>query len=148
MSKAREYEITYTMDPSLEDATRAELSSAIDSKIDELKGSISTNSDTTRRKLAFPIKKQRMGFLRLIQAQLPPDQIGTLRHEIKRMAGVLRLTIIQSAPRQDVTSALFDVVTKPAVEPKAAVATKKPAKQITDQEVEAKIEEALDEEVK
>jgi ribosomal protein S6 len=148
MSTTREYEITYTLDPSLDEAKRVELTSAIDSKIDELKGSISTNSETTRRKLAYPIKKQRMGFLRMIQAQLPADQVGTLRHDIKKMAGVLRMTIIQTAARQDVTTAIFDTVTKQQTEPKAAVAPKKAAKPVTDEEVEAKIEEALDEEVK
>jgi len=149
MATTREYEITYTMDPRLEEGTREQLTAAIDKKIDELQGMISTNSATTRRKLAYPIQKQSFGFMRLIQAQLPADKIAPLRHDLQKLAGVLRLTIIQSAPRADVTSAIFDSINKPAAPEKAVAApAKKPAKAMSDQEVEAKIEEALDEEVK
>ena len=149
MATTREYEITYTMDPRLEEGTRAELTAAIDKKIDELQGIISTNSATTRRKLAYPVQKQTFGFMRLIQAQLPSDKIAPLRHDLQKLAGVLRLTIIQSAPRADVTSAIFDVVNKPAAPEKTVTPVpKKPVKQMSEAEVEAKIEEALDEEVK
>ena len=149
MAHTRDYEITYTLDPSLEDAKREEVTATIDRKIDELQGVISSNSDTTRRKLAYPIHKQRMGFMRLIQAQLEPGKIAPLRHDIARLPGVLRLAIIQSAARPDVTSSIFDPINKQQTpEAKPAAVAKKPAKQMSDQEVEAKIEEALDEEVK
>src|SRR5688572_14311010 len=121
MSVTREYVITYIIDPALDENKRGELSSAIDSKIDEVKGTISTNSDNIRRKLSYPIKKQRGGFLRYVQAQLPVEQVATLRHEIKRMTGVLRMSIVQSAARADVTTAIFDMLNKPSqTEPKKA----------------------------
>ena len=148
MPTTREYEITYTLDSRLEEVQRDELNAAIDRTISEQQGSISTNSDTTRRKLAYPIKKQRMGFLRAIQAQLPPEAVQPLRHAIVRLDGVLRLTIIQSPPRPDVTSAIFDTIKQQAEPKAAAAAAKKAAPALTTEEVEAKIEEALDEEVK
>lgn len=149
MPVTREYEITYIVDPSLEEGKRIELTAAIDSKIDALQGVISANSESTRRKLAYPIKKQRLGFMRLIQAQLAPDKIAPLRHDVKRMPGILRLAIIESAPRADVTTAIFEVVAKEQPAPATvAAAPKKPSKAVTDEEVEAKIAEALDEEVK
>lgn len=150
MSTTREYEITYIVDPALDEAKRGEINAAIDSKIDELKGMTSSNSETTRRKLAYPIHKQRVGFMRLIQAQLLPEAIFPLRQAIIRLEGVLRFTIIQSAPRLDVTSSFFDVAAKPqtVTEPKKTATAKKPVKEISDAEVEEKIAEALDEEVK
>lgn len=148
MSTLREYEITYILDPALDENKRSEINAAIDTKVDEHKGVISTNSDSTRRKLAYSINKQRTGFLRVIQAQLEPATISPLRHDISRMSGVLRLTVIQSAPRADVTASFFDITAKPATPEPAKAAPKKAATKMTDEEVEEKIEEALDEEVK
>ncbi len=149
MSITREYEITYIIDPALDENKRGELSSAVDSKIDELKGTISTNTDNIRRKLSYPINKQRGGFLRYVQMQLPTEQVAALRHEIQRLKGVLRLSIVQSAARAEVTTAIFDVLNKqPQAEPKKVAIAKKPAKEMSSEEVEEKIAEALDEEVK
>lgn len=148
MSITREYEITYIIDPALDESKRGELSVAIDNKIDEVKGVITSNTDNIRRKLSYPIKKQRGGFLRYIQAQLPAEHVASLRHEMTKLSGILRLTIVQSAPRAEVTTAIFDMLNKQPAEPKKATVAKKPAIEMTDAEVTEKIEEALDEEVK
>lgn len=149
MPTTREYEITYLVDPGLDESKRAELNAAIDTKIDEQKGVINTNTESFRRRLAYPIAKNRVGFMRALHAQLPPAAIAPLRHDLTRLAGVMRLTIIQSAPRPDVTASFFDVIAKPSAEaPKQETVSKKPAKTMTDEEVAAKIEQALEEEVK
>lgn len=149
MTTTRDYEITYIIDPALDENKRGELSAAIEGKISELKGVISKTTDSLHRKLAYPVKKQRSGFVRLIQAQLAPEHIARLRDEMKRRPSILRWSIVQSAPREDVTTALFDILSKqPRLEPKQAATAKKPAPEITAEEVEEKIAAALEEEVK
>lgn len=142
----KEYEISYISSPSLTEDARAELDNAITENIEAAKGSISYDTPVIRRRLAYEIEKQPLGFLRTVQAEIDPEKINALRDKLKKHKGVLRINILQTAKRQEVTPDMLDVAAQKAKEPSKA--DKEPAKEMSMEEVEEKIEEALEEEVK
>lgn len=140
----KEYEISYLSAPDLSEEARVEFNGAVESAIEKLGGNISSNSENVRRRLIYPIKKQGAGFLRVLQVSMPPEKVGELKEIMKKQPGMLRLTILQTAKRGDVSAAIFDQAAKQQAEPKKAEA----AQPISDDEVAKKIEAALEEEVK
>lgn len=148
----KEYEITYLVDPKLDEKAKDEVDAVIDGAIAKLEGEISYSSPTdspgSRRRIHYPIKKQRVAWMRALQVALEPDKIDELRSIIKKAENVLRVTILQSPRREEVSAKIFDVAEKVAAAPQAAAQDAKPAKKVTMEEVEEKIEEALVEEVK
>jgi len=141
----QEYEITYISAPDLTEDIRGELDASIETAISNLAGSVSYNSENVRRRLLYPIKKNVVGFVRTVQVSLEQAKAAELRDFIKKQAGILRLTMLATPRRQEVAATIFDTVAKQQTEPKKAI---KSAKPITMEEVEEKIEEALEEEVK
>jgi ribosomal protein S6 len=140
----REYEITYISDPNLAEDARGQLDAAIDGAIEQLKGSISYNSPNSRRRLSYPIKKQGVGFVRTLQVMLDPVEIGSVREVITKINGALRVSILQTSKREEVTTSIFEAAAKRQVEPKI----QKKAEPVSAAEVDKKIAEALEEEVK
>ena len=146
-----EYEISYISDPSLAEDARQDVDKAVDGAIESAAGSISSNTENTRRRLAYPVQNQSVGFLRTVQATIDPEKVVAVRQALQKQAGIIRLSILQTPARESVAASIFEAAAKEAqVEPAKAATTepKKPAKEITDQELEEKIESALDEEVK
>lgn len=144
----QEYEITYLLDPSLEEGARVELDAAIDRLVEEAKGVISFSSPSTRRRLAYPIGKQHVCFARTVQATVAPEELGSIQDGLRKHKGVLRFTVLNTPRRQEVTPEIFEAATKrQQVQPQPKAATA-PGKEISMAEVEEKIEQALDEEVK
>ena len=146
-----EYEISYISDPSLAEDARNDVDKAVDGAIEGAAGSISSNTENTRRRLAYPVQDQSVGFLRTVQATIDPEKVATVRQTLQKQAGIIRLSILQTPARESVAASIFEAAVKEAqAEPAKAATTeaKKPAKEITDQELEDKIESALDEEVK
>ena len=148
-----EYEITYLAQPELNETDKNKLDEAIDAIIAKLDGQIThsgppTDSPGSRRRLHYPIDKKRIAWLRTIQAELSPDKIERLRKDLRKQDSVLRLTILQTSRRAEVSAAFFDNLTKKKEPALTTPEPKKPAKEVTMTEVEKKIEQALDEEVK
>lgn len=139
-----EYELSYISSPSLDEQARNELDTAITDQIDALKGTIDHDEPSSRRRLGYLVQKHPLGFLRTLQIQLDPAAINQLRDQIKKHKSVLRLNILQTPRRQAVTPEMLEVAPK---QPKESTEAK-PAKEMTMEEVEEKIEEALEEEVK
>ena len=146
----QEYEITYITDSGLAEDKRGELDAAIDAVIAGVEGTISHNTPSANRRLAYPIRKQRMSFARTLQTTIDQAKIETVREDMRKKEGVMRLTIVQTPRREQVSSNLFEDTTKATVEPKKAApaADTKPAKKLTDADVEERIEDALYEESK
>lgn len=143
----KEYEITYIVDPSLAEEQRGDVDAAVDAAVTTHGGSVTSNSDSIRRRLAYPIRKQHIGFARTLQTNVEAEAINGLRSDIAKLNGILRLSVLQTAARAEVSPAIFETAVKEQqVEPKKAAEA--PAAEISDAEVDTKIEEALDEEVK
>lgn len=147
---SREYEISYLTNPSLTDDARQGADRAVEDVLSKADAALSYTSESTRRRIMYPMAGQQVGFLRTIQAALDPAKVEQIRHDVRRVDGVMRLAIIQTARREDVSPAIFETVAKQQVAPKKAVAVpKKPAgPKLSQKEVEEKIEKALDEKVK
>jgi len=142
-----EYEITYLSNPSLADDARAEVDGTVDTTIEKHQGTITHNTTATRRRLAYPIAKQTTGFARTVQTTLDPANLVPLRDSINKLDGIIRLSIIRTPQREEVSPAIFEAATKEKeqqVQPKKVA----PAKKMSDEEVEEKIAAALEEEVK
>jgi len=141
-----EYEITYLTNPQITDEKRGELDASIDAAIAQLEGSIRHSLPNIRRRLSYMLNKHTAAFSRTVQIELDPAHIEEVRKVIRKTDGVLRLYVIHTPQRQSVT---LEALTK-ALErdSKDAAAKKKEEKPVTMQEVEAGIEEALQEEVK
>jgi ribosomal protein S6 len=144
-----EYEVTYLSNPELSEDARGELDAAIDSLIGQLGGAISASDPNNRRRLFYPIKKQTVGFSRTVNVTLDASHVATLRESVGKQNGVLRVALLKTPRRNDVSTETIDEYYKKALPAKpGAEKEKKESKPVTMEEVEEKIEEALDEEVK
>lgn len=140
-----EYELTYVANPELNDDARGELDTAIDAAIAELGGQIAASSPTIRRRLYYPISKKQAAFSRSLNFELAGEQLEPLRYRLRRLPNMLRLTILHTSKRPEVTYESF----AEAVEGSARRRVARPADQaVTEQAVEAGITKALQEEVK
>jgi ribosomal protein S6 len=153
----REYEITYLANPELDEAAKDQLDSTVDSAIAGVKGEINATSPQTgapgsRRRLHYPVKRARVAWLRTIQARIDPEHVRDLRAALGKEAGIIRLSILQTSQREEVSAAIFDRAAerekRAADAKKVTVTGQEDANPVTMEEVEEKIAKALDEEVK
>jgi ribosomal protein S6 len=146
----RPYELTYLANPQLNEEEKSKLDEAVDEQITKQGGNITyasaANAPGNRRRLHYPIKDNRVAWLRVIQLDLEPANIEDLRATITKNKDVLRTTIVQTTRREEVSGSVFDSTEKRAEEKKETKASA--TKKVTMKEVEEKIEEALTEEVK
>lgn len=142
-----EYEITYLINPNVTEEARDELNAAVDKKIAELKGSITHAAPTLRRKLAYPVGNTNSAFLRALHVQLDPSHINDVQSMLKKTNGVLRVTILNTPFRKDLDAEFIEKVQTKSPNKKAKKASK-PQKEVTMEDVEKGIEDALTEEVK
>lgn len=142
-----EYEITYLVDPSLDDEKRGELDASIDAEITKLGGAIAQSNPHARRRLHYPIHKQMVASLRTVNIQVDPSQMGALRVFLKKEPGILRSTLIETPPRLEITPEMLFKAPSQEIKAKEDEAAR-PSKPVTIEEVEKGIEEALKEEVK
>lgn len=147
-----DYEITYLANPTLDEAKKESLDESIDKIVNDIGGEISytSPSDTpgSRRRLNFPIADQRVAWMRVMQIQLDPAKINELLATLKKQADILRVTVLQTPRRQEVSAAIFDAPEKAPASAESTPSVKPASKKVTMAEVEEKIEEALEEEVK
>lgn len=144
----REYEVTYLIDPLLQEDTRDELNAAVDSKIAEVSGVLTSTTPSLRRNLGYTIRTARAAFVRTLNITITPDHIHDVRTYLQKAKGVLRFQILNTPKRQDVPA---DVVAKAMQKEKRGVPVKKETerekKPVTMAEVEKGIEKALSEDV-
>ncbi len=148
-----EYEITYTARPELDEAAKDRLDEAVDKFIADLKGRIiqsypATDAPGSRRRLHYPLMGKRVAWLRAIQAELEPEQAEKLRLQLRKQSDLLRAMILKTPLRKEVPAAILDQASEKKQDGKRKDEAKKPAKEVTMSEVEEKIEQVLDEEVK
>jgi ribosomal protein S6 len=151
----QEYEITYLANPELDEAAKDSLDQAADEAISSAQGEIiaaspQTGAPGSRRRLHYPVKTQRVSWLRTVQARIAPEEIEGVRAALTKQAGMMRVSILRTPAREEVSAAIFDRAAEREKREaaKAAPAAAADAKPVTMEEVEEKIEKALDEEVK
>lgn len=145
-----QYEVTYLADPQLDETAKNKLDETVDALITARDGAITyssaTNAPGSRRRLHYLIGGKNVAWLRTLQLELSPEKVTALRDEITHQPSVLRISVLNTPRREEVSAAILD---QPPVKtaPKQAAHTK-PHKEITAEEVEKGIERALEEEVK
>lgn len=151
-----QYEITYISSSNLDETGRAQLDGSIDAKINELAGNATHASNSLRRRLAYPIKKNASGFLRYLHLELAPEHIATIQELLRKESNILRFSILATEKRPEVAADIIakyvqkkgDNKKKPGSNKPTTHTKAKPAGPVTMEAVEKGIEEALSEEVK
>lgn len=150
--KQNQYEMTYLIDPQTSENARKALNDSIDSLIASLSGKATEASESIRKKLAYPIKKQSSAFMRILLVELEGAHVLELSTFMKKADGVMRTTILATQERTRMSRELLEKHRKKTGKNKFEKHDKrtmpeKPAKEVTMQQVEKGIEEALVEEV-
>lgn len=148
--KQSQYEITYLIDSKLSEEARTSLCASFDEQITAAEGSVVSSAPVLRKTLAYPIRHQNAAFLRAMQITVHPEKISALQAFLKKSEGVLRLTILATTPRTRMSQELIEKHGKRKGKSGMSRPEKfqKGVKEVTMQDVEKGIEEALVEEVK
>jgi ribosomal protein S6 len=153
--KQSQYEITYLIDPQLSEEDRGALETSIDDQITKLEGALQSSTPTLRKKLAYDIKRNNSAFLKVSNIELNPAHVAELQDFLQREAKVIRFTILATPARTRISQEILAKYSKHAdkdkpKKPEQKKAPQAPAsmKEVTMQDVEKGIEDALTEEVK
>lgn len=141
-----EYEVTYIANPEITDDVRGELDTAVDAAIADVGGQILASSPTIRRRLYYPILKKQAAFSRSINLEVATEHTEALRHTLSRLPHMLRLSLLRTPKRTEVTNESFAQAVEGSTRRRGGTGT--PDKAVTEQAVDAGIEKALQEEVK
>lgn len=153
--KLGQYEITYLIAPTLTEEQRGALCASFDEQITAAEGVIISSAPVLRKTLAYPIKHQSAAFIRALQIEVDPANIAALQAFLKKSESVMRLTILATPPRARMSQELIEKHGKrkgksasgrPEKHAHEKIA-EKPEKEVTMQDVEKGIEEALTTEV-
>lgn len=154
--KQNPYEITYLIDPKLSEEDRGGLNASVDEIIVGFSGTVLPGAPALRKRLAYKIQKQDSAFMRVISLELDPAKIADVQDFLKRAEGVMRFTILATPARTRMSQELLEKHGRRAGKDakkqthKTEERNKAPQiqKEVTMQDVEKGIEEALTEEVK
>ncbi|MGD2155920.1 MAG: 30S ribosomal protein S6 [Anaerolineales bacterium] len=89
----RDYEIVFIVHPDLDETATEEIVSRIQGWITDGGGSIENIDPWGKRKLAYPIRKQKEGQYFLFQTQLTPDFVAELERNLRLLEPVMRFLI-------------------------------------------------------
>lgn len=154
--KQNPYEITYLIDPKLSEEERGAFNASVDELVSGFSGNVLPGGPVLRKRLAYKIKKQEAAFLRVLNIELDPAKIADLQDFLKRAEGVMRFTILATPQRTRMSQELLDKhgrrsgkdAKKQMHKGEEKAKTPEEKKEVTMQDVEKGIEEALTEEVK
>ena len=92
----RNYEFTFIVHPDVEDEGIADATEKVRQLIAEGGGQVTNVDHWGRRRLAYPIQKQREGYYVLMQVQLDPKSLGELERNLKLSEEVIRYLLIRA----------------------------------------------------
>ena len=131
------YELTYLISPEFSEEEQKSLNEKINSLIQKGAGVLNEVKLPIKKKLAYPIKKQREAFLINFNFYLEPEKLGSLEKELKSEKKILRYLIL-AKPKLKIAK----VRKRPTkIIPKIPVKEKK----VELKEIEKKLEEILGE---
>lgn len=143
-----EYEITYIISTKAGEEGRDAVNAEVEKKIADMEGKVEHASAALREQLAYPVHGNTAGFVRVVNITLDPSEAAKLNTFFKKHKDVLRYTILSTPRREalpgDLLQKLSDETNK-ARDAKRAEAAEE--KEVTMQDVEKGIEEALSEDI-
>ncbi len=89
----RDYEIVFIVHPDLDETATEEIVSRIQGWITEGGGSVEKIDPWGKRKLAYPIRKQKEGQYFLLETQLSPEFVIELERNLRFLEPVMRFLI-------------------------------------------------------
>lgn len=89
----RDYELIYIIHPDLDETAVSEVVERVKSWINESGGIVSKVDIWGKRKLAYPIRKQKEGQYVLFRAQMDPSFGATLERNLRFLEPVLRFLL-------------------------------------------------------
>jgi small subunit ribosomal protein S6 len=92
----RDYELMVVLDPNLDEAGIEALNARILSLVTQRGGTIENVDTWGRRRLAYPIGRNRDGFYILNRLQLPPNAAVEIEHALKLTESVIRHLLVRS----------------------------------------------------
>ncbi len=90
----RQYELVVIFQPELDETAFAAALEKLQGWIKEAGGEIEKTDIWGRRKLAYPIKKQREGWYALLETKMPPAFIRTLESNMRIDQNIMRSLIV------------------------------------------------------
>jgi len=139
-----EYEITYIINTKAGEEGRDSLNAEVEKKIADMEGKIEHASAALREQLAFPIQDQPAGFIRVMNIALDPAAISKLDLFFKKNKHILRYMILSTPRREELPGDLLQKLHEESGKSRSA---KKEDKEVSMQDVEKGIEDALSEDV-
>jgi len=91
----RNYELTFILQPNLEDEERADLVDRIQDWVVAVGGQVVKVDHWGKRRLAYPIRKLKEGFYVLFNLQLPFDGVRELERRLQITEQVLRFLTVR-----------------------------------------------------
>jgi small subunit ribosomal protein S6 len=92
----RNYEFTFIAHPDVEDEGLAGVTEKVSQFIADGGGQVTNVNHWGRRRLAYPIQKQKEGYYVLMQVQLDPESIGELERNLKLTEEVIRYLLVRA----------------------------------------------------
>jgi len=89
------YEMVFIVQPAMEEEPLNALVNKLTKTISDLQGQVTQADAWGRRRLAYPINKQKEGFYFLMQMEMPSSAIRSLERSIKLMEDVMRYLIVR-----------------------------------------------------
>ncbi len=129
----RFYELTYITLPDLSEIELKSLEEEVSSSIQKEGGLIKEINPTFKKKLAFPIKKNKEAFLVNLFFHLAPDKLPSLEKKLKSEKKILRYLILSKSLPKKIP---LPIRPEKFIKPKTKVELK---------EIEKKLEEILGE---
>jgi small subunit ribosomal protein S6 len=94
-SLMREYEIIFIVHPELEESALNDVTEKVKGWVNETGGTITKADFWGRRRMAYPIRKQKEGQYMYIKADLLPDTVVSLERNLRFLEPVMRFVISQ-----------------------------------------------------
>ena len=138
----KNYELIYLISPNISDEEKTALAQGIASLIKEQEGVLEKQKDMVKKKLGYPINKQTMAHIGVLNFSLPPQKIENLKNNLKEKKGALRFMLVsKKTSRAKIKKrTAFKKPSKTFVKDE-----KKPKEKVELKEVEKKLEEILNE---
>ncbi|MEE8163866.1 MAG: 30S ribosomal protein S6 [Anaerolineae bacterium] len=98
----RNYEFTFIVHPDVEDEGITDVTEKVSQFIADGGGQVTNVDHWGRRRLAYPIQKQKEGYYVLLQVQLDPESINTLERNLKLTEEVIRYLLVRVEDQKEV----------------------------------------------
>ncbi|HDS29701.1 MAG TPA: 30S ribosomal protein S6 [Firmicutes bacterium] len=94
------YELVYIVRPDLTDQDVGTVRADVKNRITSMDGTVEAEDDWGRRQLAFEIKDFTEGTYTLVKFNLPPENPGKLRDQLKIDERIIRYMITKAEPKK------------------------------------------------